>query len=300
MELIIPLVSRGGGVGGRGRGSKHPGWGFGYNGPDPRVRFTPQVWYDMHMATDYKRCSVFLSDTRVVVLARGLLGLKSFFLEPVQEFRERDRMLRPHRYVEVRPNNLDVELVLANTYICVPESQWECSAPSSCGGVGGGGGGAGGGAGRGVGLGRAVVVHADVTLTQQWRGMPQTGPGSSLLSTHALATSIFLAPLSEPSPPRPGEALSLLTPLIASARLETVTAAPSWRRSGPAERWAGMQGGERTKAGRKLAAAAAAVSAAAESAPVPPRDAAPEAPEPAEKAALAAADMVETEREERA
>lgn len=61
-----------------------------------------------------------------------------------------------------------------------------------------------------------------------------------------------------------------------------------------------MQGGERTKAGRKLAAAAAAAAAAAESAPVPPRDTEPEAPEPAEKAALAAADMVETEREERA
>lgn len=52
----------------------------------------------MRMATDYKRCSVFLSDVRVVAVARGLSGLKSFFLEPVQEFRERDRMLRPHRY----------------------------------------------------------------------------------------------------------------------------------------------------------------------------------------------------------
>lgn len=52
----------------------------------------------MHMATDYKRCSVFLSDVRVVALPRGLSGLKSFFLEPIQEFRERDRMLRPHRW----------------------------------------------------------------------------------------------------------------------------------------------------------------------------------------------------------
>lgn len=59
--------------------------------------FVVKIWYDMHMATDYKRCSIFLSDTRVVVLARGLLKLKSFFVEPVQEFRERDRMLRPHR-----------------------------------------------------------------------------------------------------------------------------------------------------------------------------------------------------------
>ena len=58
-----------------------------------------QVWYDMRMATDYKRCSVFLSEVRVVALARGLSGLKSFFLEPIQEFRERDRMLRPHRWV---------------------------------------------------------------------------------------------------------------------------------------------------------------------------------------------------------
>ncbi|CAM9957842.1 unnamed protein product, partial [Ectocarpus sp. 12 AP-2014] len=156
--LVSPLVSRGGGDGGR--ESRHPGWGFGYNGPDPRVGFEPHVWYDMRMATDYKRCSVFLSDVRVVALARGLSGLKSFFFEPVQEFRERDRMLRPHRYVEVRPNNTDVEVVLANAYICLPESQWDCYAHA--GGSGGGGGG-----------GPAVVAHADLTLTQQWRGMPQ-------------------------------------------------------------------------------------------------------------------------------
>ena len=43
MELVSPLVSRGTGVDGRGWGSKHPGSGFGYNGPDPRVRFTPQA-----------------------------------------------------------------------------------------------------------------------------------------------------------------------------------------------------------------------------------------------------------------
>lgn len=55
----------------------------------------------MHMATDYKRCSVFLSDVRVVAVAGGLSRLKSFFLEPIQEFRERDRMLRPHRWVEL-------------------------------------------------------------------------------------------------------------------------------------------------------------------------------------------------------
>ncbi|CAN0372575.1 unnamed protein product, partial [Ectocarpus fasciculatus] len=281
VELVSPLVSRGG-VGCGGRESRHPGWGFGYNGPDPRVGFEPHVWYDMRMATDYKRCSVFLSDIRVVALARGLSGLKSFFFEPVQEFRERDRMLRPHRYVEVRPNNTDVEVVLANAYICLPESQWDCYAYAD-GGRGGGGG------------GPAVVAHADLTLTQQWRGMPQTGPGSSLLSATALATSVFLAPLSDPSPPPAGEALSLVTPLLASIRLETVTAAPSWRRAGPAERWAGMQGGERTKAGRKLAAAAAAAAAAAESAPIPPRGAEPEAPDSSEKAAVAAADMHETE-----
>lgn len=62
------------------------------------------------------------------------------------------------RYVEVRPNNTDVEVVLANAYICLPESQWDCNAALA--GSGGGG-------------GPAVVAHADVTLTQQWRGMPQ-------------------------------------------------------------------------------------------------------------------------------
>lgn len=61
-----------------------------------------------------------------------------------------------------------------------------------------------------------------------------------------------------------------------------------------------MQGGERTKAGRKLAAAAAAAAAAAQTAPIPPRLADPEAPEPAEKAALAAADVADAEREGRA
>ncbi|CAM9721112.1 unnamed protein product, partial [Scytosiphon promiscuus] len=241
VELVIPLVATQTGQGGRhdGRGGHlmHPGWGFGYNGPDPRVGYEPRVWYDMQMATDYKRCSVFLSDIKVVALATGLAGLKSFFLEPIQEFRERDRMLRPHRYVEVRPNNTDIEVVLANAYVCLPESQWDCYAGGSTDGSDGGGGGA---------TGPAVVAHADLTLTQLWRGMPQTGPGSSVLSATALVTSVFLAPLSEPTPPPAGEALSLVTPLLASIRLETVTAAPSWRRAGPAERWAGMQGGERT------------------------------------------------------
>lgn len=70
------------------------------------------------------------------------------------------------RYVEVRPNNTDVEVVLANAYICLPESQWDYDALAATGpGRGGGDGGAG--------AGPAVVVHADVTLTQQWRGMPQ-------------------------------------------------------------------------------------------------------------------------------
>ncbi|CAN0228498.1 unnamed protein product, partial [Hapterophycus canaliculatus] len=172
VELVSPLMARRGGGHGcrdglRGGHSMHPGWGFGYNGPDPRVGFEPRVWYDMHMATDYKRCSVFLSDIRVVALATGLSGLKSFFLEPIQEFRERDRMLRPHRYVEVRPNNTDVEVVLANAYLCLPESQWDCYGCTSAGGSGSDGG------GGGVGSGPAVVAHADLTLTQLWRGMPQ-------------------------------------------------------------------------------------------------------------------------------
>lgn len=80
----------------------------------------------------------------------------------------------PHRYVEVRPNNLDVELVLANTYICLPESQW-VSTPTYA-AIGGGVGGAGGredSSLAGGGGGRAVVIHADVTFTQIWRGMPQ-------------------------------------------------------------------------------------------------------------------------------
>lgn len=83
----------------------------GENNPPPSILYSSlpclhflllgigQVWYDMHIATDYKRCSIFVSDTRVVALARGLSGLKSFFHEPVQDFRERDRMLRPHRSV---------------------------------------------------------------------------------------------------------------------------------------------------------------------------------------------------------
>lgn len=129
----------------------------------------------------------------------------------------------------------------------------------------------------------------------------QTGPGSSLLSVNALATSIFLKPLSEPCPPRLGEALSLFTPLLASVRLETITASPSWRRAGPAERWAGMQGGERTEAGRRLARAAAAAAAASDAdAPVPPRDASPQPPRPSEKAAAAAAEVERAEIEERA
>lgn len=39
VELVSPLVSRDP----RGSTSRHPGWGFGYNGPDPRVGFEPQV-----------------------------------------------------------------------------------------------------------------------------------------------------------------------------------------------------------------------------------------------------------------
>lgn len=70
------------------------------------------------------------------------------------------------RYVDVYPNNLDVELVLANTYLCIPESQQ--ASPSHVGE-------------RDAvpkvtgqdGPGNAVVMHADVTLTQVWRGMPQ-------------------------------------------------------------------------------------------------------------------------------
>lgn len=44
-ELASPLVSRGAGgeIAGRERKSKHPGWGFGYNGTDPRVNFEPQA-----------------------------------------------------------------------------------------------------------------------------------------------------------------------------------------------------------------------------------------------------------------
>lgn len=43
-EIVSPLVSTGNvHVHGTGRGPKHPGWGFGYNGSDPRVRFEPQA-----------------------------------------------------------------------------------------------------------------------------------------------------------------------------------------------------------------------------------------------------------------
>lgn len=71
------------------------------------------------------------------------------------------------RYVDVYPNNLDIELVLANTYLCIPESQ-RVPPPN--------GAGAGGKTPGSAGCddtGRAVIVHADVTLTQVWRGMPQ-------------------------------------------------------------------------------------------------------------------------------
>ncbi|CAM9459545.1 unnamed protein product, partial [Sphacelaria rigidula] len=306
-EIVSPLISTADGDGdededGGERRAMHPGWGFGYNGPDPRIRFEPQIWYDMQTATDYKRCSIFVSDTRVVALAKGVLGLKAFFVEPVMDFRTRDRLLRPYRYAEVRPNNLDVELVLANTYLCFPESQRDCATQYG----GSGDGGIGGTKGKSDGsnfkesAGRAIVVHADLTLTQIWRGMPQNGPGSSLLSVTALASSVFLAPLSEPSPPRPGEVLSLVTPLLASIRLETVTATPSWRRAGPAERWAGIQGGERTRAGRKLAAEAAAAAARSADAPIPPRDPSPQPPDPTDKADVAAVEAEEAERQERA
>lgn len=45
VELVSPLVSRadGGIAVGGGSESRHPGWGFGYNGPDPRVRFKPHA-----------------------------------------------------------------------------------------------------------------------------------------------------------------------------------------------------------------------------------------------------------------
>ena len=78
------------------------------------------------------------------------------------------------RYVEVRPNNTDVEVVLANAYICLPESQWDgdTNASAVANALAGAGTGTGGG-GSGAGVGPAVVAHADVTLTQQWRGMPQ-------------------------------------------------------------------------------------------------------------------------------
>lgn len=81
------------------------------------------------------------------------------------------------RYAEVRPNNLDVELVLANTYLCFPESQRDCATQYG----GSGDGGIGGTKGKSDGsnfkesAGRAIVVHADLTLTQIWRGMPQVG-----------------------------------------------------------------------------------------------------------------------------
>ncbi|CAM9901322.1 unnamed protein product, partial [Discosporangium mesarthrocarpum] len=100
---------------------RHPGWGFGYNGADPRVGFVPQIWYDQQNAVDYKRCSIFISDTRATAHAQGLLALAKFFAEPVHDFREVDRALRPERYTEVRPTNLDLEVVLTNTFLCLPE-----------------------------------------------------------------------------------------------------------------------------------------------------------------------------------
>lgn len=47
-EIVSPLISTADGDGdgdedGGERRAMHPGWGFGYNGPDPRVRFEPQV-----------------------------------------------------------------------------------------------------------------------------------------------------------------------------------------------------------------------------------------------------------------
>ena len=59
-----------------------------------------------------------------------------------------------------------------------------------------------------------------------------------------------------------------------------------------------MQGGECTRAGRKLSAAVFAAEAAAESAPIPPREAEPIPPLPTEKAAAAAAEMKEAYWEE--
>lgn len=44
-KVLSPLASSDVGGGGvrTGKRARHPGWGFGYNGPDPRVRFDPQV-----------------------------------------------------------------------------------------------------------------------------------------------------------------------------------------------------------------------------------------------------------------
>lgn len=61
-----------------------------------------QIWFDMQMATDYKRCSIFISDTRVLALAESLVNLKALFMEPVQDFRVRDRLFRPYRCGLVR------------------------------------------------------------------------------------------------------------------------------------------------------------------------------------------------------
>lgn len=78
----------------------------------------------------------------------------------------------PVRYVDLRPNNLDVELILVNNYVCLPESQWKCTGlPPRVGGENDGG----RKRGKRVGVGRAVMAHADVTLTLSWRGLPQVG-----------------------------------------------------------------------------------------------------------------------------
>ncbi|CAM9901390.1 unnamed protein product, partial [Discosporangium mesarthrocarpum] len=91
---------------------------------------------------------------------------------------------------------------------------------------------------------RSIVSHLDMTYLHQWRGMPQSGPGSALVALDVVVTSVYLAPLAQAAPPKSGEAISLATPFVASMRSMTITAAPSWRQAGPAERWAGMQRSE--------------------------------------------------------
>lgn len=61
-----------------------------------------------------------------------------------------------------------------------------------------------------------------------------------------------------------------------------------------------VQGGERTRAGRKLAAEAAAAAARSADAPIPPRDPSPQPPDPTDKADVAAVEAEEAERQERA